>query len=285
MSTSSQSPGATESTPAPIGQVRELLESLCENEEIRVEFLTHLLGRAACRQLAIYRLPDDFVLSVVVPVYNEVETLPKLIAAIRESGVACEIILVDDGSTDGTREMLDGWRNQSDLKILFHEQNQGKGAALRTGFCQATGDAVIIQDADLEYSPDDYRALLQPIVMEGADVVYGSRFIPGSRNVPRLRHYLPNKILTWWSNLFTNFLLTDMETCYKVFRRDIIQQIGPTLKERRFGIEPELTAKLSRIKGLKLREVPIRYFPRTYSEGKKIGWRDGFRALWCVIRY
>ncbi|PQO35235.1 glycosyltransferase family 2 protein [Blastopirellula marina] len=262
-----------------------MLESLCENEDVRVEFLTQLLGRSACRELAIYRLPDNFVLSVVVPVYNEVETLPKLIAAIRDCGVPCQIILVDDGSTDGTREMLDGWRDQTDLKIIFHEQNQGKGAALRTGFGQATGDAVIIQDADLEYSPDDYRALLQPIVTEGADVVYGSRFIPGSRNVPRLRHYLPNKILTWWSNLFTNFLLTDMETCYKVFRLEIIQKIGPTLQEKRFGIEPELTAKLSRIKGLELREVPIRYFPRTYEEGKKIGWRDGFRALWCVIRY
>ncbi|TWT33101.1 glycosyltransferase family 2 protein [Blastopirellula retiformator] len=285
MSTSPQSPTAADSTPVENGQVRELLESICENEDVRVEFLTQLIGRAACRQLAIYRLPDDFILSVVVPVYNEVETLPKLIAAIRASGVRCEIILVDDGSTDGTRDLLDSWRDQTDLKILFHEQNQGKGAALRTGFCQATGDAVIIQDADLEYSPDDYRALLQPIVTEGADVVYGSRFIPGSRNVPRLRHYFPNKVLTWWSNLFTNFLLTDMETCYKVFRREIIQEIGPTLKERRFGIEPELTAKLSRIKGLKLREVPIRYFPRTYAEGKKIGWRDGFRALWCVIRY
>ncbi|WP_233200096.1 glycosyltransferase family 2 protein [Blastopirellula marina] len=280
MSTSSQSPATAEN-----GQVREMLESLCENEDVRVEFLTQLLGRSACRELAIYRLPDNFVLSVVVPVYNEVETLPKLIAAIRDCGVPCQIILVDDGSTDGTREMLDGWRDQTDLKIIFHEQNQGKGAALRTGFGQATGDAVIIQDADLEYSPDDYRALLQPIVTEGADVVYGSRFIPGSRNVPRLRHYLPNKILTWWSNLFTNFLLTDMETCYKVFRLEIIQKIGPTLQEKRFGIEPELTAKLSRIKGLELREVPIRYFPRTYEEGKKIGWRDGFRALWCVIRY
>jgi len=268
-----------------IEQMRQGLLKAAQNEQQRIEVLHKLLGESACYKLSIYEIPKDFLLSVVVPVFNEVNSLEQVIAAIRECGFHCEIILVDDGSSDGTRDLMDSIRDQEDLKIIMHETNQGKGAALKTGFQQATGDAVIIQDADLEYTPGDFCALLQPIICEGVDVVYGSRFIPGSRNVPRLRHYLVNKIVTMWSNLFTNLLLTDMETCYKVFRRDVIQEIAPTLREKRFGIEPEMTAKIAKRKGLRIREVPIRYFPRSYEEGKKIGWRDGVRALWCAIRY
>lgn len=275
----------TENELAELNHLQQQLMLAVEDDSRRVEILATLLGEAACYRLAIYQIPADFVLSVVIPVYNEVKSLPQVIAAVRRCGFHCEIILVDDGSTDGTRDLLDSLRGEPDLKIIFHEKNQGKGGALATGFRLATGDAVIIQDADLEYTPNDYRALLQPIICEGVDAVYGSRFITGQRNVPRLRHYLANKLVTMWSNLFTNLLLTDMETCYKVFRREVIQEIAPTLREKRFGVEPEITAKLARRKGLRIREVPIRYFPRTYEEGKKIGWRDGIRALWCAIRY
>ena len=268
-----------------LARLQQLLLPEGEGDARRVEFLKHLLGEAACYKLAIYEIPEDFVLSVVIPIFNEVNSLSQVIAAVRTSGFKCEIILVDDGSIDGTRELLESMRGEPDLKISLHTHNQGKGAALATGFQMATGDAVIVQDADLEYTPRDYRALLQPIICEGVDAVYGSRFISGQRNVPRVRHYLANKLVTFWSNLCTNLHLSDMETCYKVFRREVIQEIAPTLREKRFGIEPEITAKLARRKGLRIREVPIRYFPRTYEEGKKIGWRDGIRALWCSIRY
>ncbi|MBI1248972.1 glycosyltransferase [bacterium] len=268
-----------------ISRLQQALLETSMDEPRRIEILHQLLGEAACYRLAIYEIPHDFILSVVIPVYNEVKSLEQVIAAVRQSGFKCEIILVDDGSTDGTRDLLERLRGQEDLKIILHEKNQGKGAALATGFQEATGDAVIIQDADLEYTPKDFRALLQPIICEGVDVVYGSRFITGHRNVPRVRHYLANKLVTMWSNLFTNLLLTDMETCYKVFRREVIQDIAPTLREKRFGIEPEITAKIARRKGLRIREVPIRYYPRTFEEGKKIGWKDGVRALWCAIWY
>lgn len=275
----------TENEMTELNHLQQQLMLAVEDDSRRVEILGTLLGEAACYRLAIYQIPADFVLSVVIPVYNEVKSLQQVITAVRRCGFKCEIILVDDGSTDGTRDLLDSLRGEPDLKIIFHEKNQGKGGALATGFRLASGDAVIIQDADLEYTPNDYRALLQPIICEGVDAVYGSRFISGHRNVPRLRHYIANKIVTMWSNLFTNLLLTDMETCYKVFRREVIQEIAPTLREKRFGVEPEITAKLARRKGLRIREVPIRYFPRSYEEGKKIGWRDGIRALWCAIRY
>lgn len=268
-----------------LSHLEQTFLEISTDESRRVELLHQLLGEAACYRLAIYEIPHDFLLSVVVPIFNEVNSLQQVIAAVRQCGFKCEIILVDDGSTDGTRQLLESLRDQTDLKIILHEKNQGKGAALATGFQEATGDAVIIQDADLEYTPNDYRALLQPIICEGVDAVYGSRFITGQRNVPRVRHYLANKLVTMWSNLFSNLLLTDMETCYKVFRREVIQEIAPTLREKRFGIEPEITAKLARRKGLRIREVPIRYFPRTFEEGKKIGWKDGIRALWCAIRY
>jgi glycosyltransferase involved in cell wall biosynthesis len=204
---------------------------------------------------------------------------------VRNCGVRCEIILVDDASTDGTKQLLASWRAADDLRILFHSHNQGKGAALKTGFQHATGDAVIIQDADLEYDPAEYRFLLQPIVEGQADAVFGSRFSGDSQRVLYFWHYVGNRVLTTLSNCFTNLNLTDMETCFKVFRREVIQQIAPQLCEKRFGIEPEITAKVASIAGIRIVERPISYRGRTYAEGKKITWRDGFRALWCILRY
>jgi glycosyltransferase involved in cell wall biosynthesis len=250
-----------------------------------VEHLERLLGTNVCRQLGVYPLPDGFQLSVVIPVYNEIATLETLVGKVRDSGLPCEIILVDDCSSDGTRQLIESWRDQKDLKILLHERNQGKGAALRTGFRAATGDVVIIQDADLEYDPAEYRKLIQPIVEGQADVVYGSRFAGDNQRVLYFWHYMGNRFLTLMSNFFTNLNLTDMETCYKVFRRDVIQQIAPSLNENRFGIEPELTAKLANIADIRIYERPISYSGRTYAQGKKITWRDGVRALWCILKY
>jgi len=247
--------------------------------------LEQLLGQPACRKLGIYDLPDEFLLSVVVPVFNEVETIAGVVDRIRATDLPCEIVIVDDGSTDGSRQVLEAWGDQSDLNIIFHEQNRGKGAALRTGFEHVSGDAVIIQDADLEYDPAEYRLLLQPLVEGRADVVFGSRFAGGSQRVLYFWHYVGNRFLTFLSNCFTNINLTDMETCYKVFRRNVVKQIAPTLRETRFGIEPEMTAKVASIPGVRIYECPISYSGRTYAEGKKITWRDGFWALWCIIRY
>jgi hypothetical protein len=253
--------------------------------EPSVEQLQQLLGEGACRRLGIYPLPSGLRLSVVIPVYNERNTLEEIVARVRADRIPKEIILVDDGSTDGTRELLRAMDGQEDLKIIYHEQNRGKGAAITTGFKHATGDIVLIQDADLEYSPEEYPRLIQPIVEGKADVVYGSRFLgDGPHRVLYFWHYLGNKLLTTISNMFTNLNLTDMETCYKVFRREVIESLVPTLKQQRFGIEPELTAKVAR-GGYRVYEVAIGYSGRTYEEGKKIGWRDGLQALWCILRY
>jgi glycosyltransferase involved in cell wall biosynthesis len=251
----------------------------------RVDELEALLGKHVCRKLGIYHLPRGFRLSVVVPVYNELATVAELVARVRASGMPVEIILVDDASSDGSRELLESWRGEPDLKILLHENNRGKGAALRTGFAAATGDAVIIQDADLEYDPAEFSKLVQPIVEDQADVVFGSRFSGDNQRVLYFWHYLGNRFLTLLSNVFTNLNLSDMETCYKVFRREVIAEVAPHLREDRFGIEPELTAKVASLPKVRIFERPISYSGRTYAQGKKITWRDGFRALWCIWKY
>ena len=250
----------------------------------RKELLLRLLGPAA-RKLGIYRVPDGFKLSVVIPVFNERNTVLEVLRRVRGCGLPLEIILVDDGSTDGTRAILDGLRGETDLRIIFHERNQGKGAALQTGFAQATGDVVIVQDADLEYDPAEFPKLIQPIVEGEADVVFGSRFTGDEQRVLYFWHSVGNKFLTLLSNMMTNLNLTDMETCYKALRREALAVIHPTLQEKRFGTEPELTAKAASIPGIRIYERPVSYRGRTYAEGKKITWRDGFRALWCIWKY
>ena len=231
----------------------------------------------------------EILLSVVIPAFNEVATIDRLIATVLDVDVEKEIIVVDDGSTDGTREVLAVLAAEhGNLRVLRHEKNRGKGAALRTGFAQARGRFVIVQDADLEYDPAEYPKMLEPLVEGSADVVYGSRFVGGeSHRVIYFWHLVGNRLLTTLSNMFTNLNLTDMETCFKAFRREVIQ--GIRLDEDRYGFEPEITAKLaaSRLDGKPLRifEVGISYHGRTYAEGKKIGWRDGVRALWCIVKY
>jgi len=247
--------------------------------------LRQWLGPEASRRLGLFPIPPGLRISVIVPVYNERPTVQEIVRRVQAISIPKQVILVDDGSTDGTRELLAEMEGLPDLSILYHDRNQGKGAALKTGFSHATGDVVLIQDADLEYDPILYPQLIQPIVEGVADVVYGSRFLAtGPHRVLYFWHFVANRLLTTLSNMFTDLNLTDMETCYKVFRREVIDEIAPTLKEKRFGIEAELTAKVARRK-YRIYEMGITYFGRTYSEGKKIGLRDAFRALWCILRY
>jgi glycosyltransferase involved in cell wall biosynthesis len=223
-------------------------------------------------------------LSVVIPCYNEVSTIERILQAVRASPWPDkEIIVVDDGSKDGTRERLAGETGTLADRVILHEVNRGKGAALRTGIQAATGDLVIVQDADLEYDPQEYPRLVAPIVEGRADVVYGSRFIGAApHRVLYFWHRVGNGLLTLVSNMFTNLNLTDMETCYKVFRRSVIQSIA--IEEERFGFEPEITAKVAKL-GCRIYEVGISYYGRTYAEGKKIGYKDGLRAIWCIVKY
>jgi glycosyltransferase involved in cell wall biosynthesis len=221
-------------------------------------------------------------LSIVIPVYNEKNTVLELLERVRRTGFEKEIILVDDGSTDGTREVLRLLPASEDLLVLFQPRNRGKGAALRAGFARVTGDIVVIQDADLEYDPAEYGNLIQPILDDQADVVYGSRFLSGPHRVLLFWHSVGNRALTLLSNIFTDLNLTDMETCYKVFRAEILGRI--TLCEDRFGFEPEFTAKISRA-GCRVYEVPISYHGRDYAAGKKIGWKDGVAAVYFILKH
>lgn len=227
-------------------------------------------------------------LSVVIPIYNEEKTLREILEKVRATPYEKELILVDDFSTDQTRTILKELEKDSDLRILYHDVNQGKGAALRTGFQHATGDVVLIQDADLEYDPGEYPILLAPIEKGLADVVYGSRFKGSSMSRVHLYwHQMANNFLTWVSNMFTNLNLSDMETCYKVFKKEVLE--GIQIESNRFGFEPEITAKVARkrLDGRRVRiyEVPISYYGRDYSEGKKIGWKDGVSALWHILKF
>jgi len=257
------------------------------------ERLKRTLGEITCRQLGLYAIPDDFLLSVVIPVYNEERTLMTLVDRVRAVPIRKEIILVEDCSKDGTREILrqlsaDAAANPDPLNeivVHYHEVNKGKGAGCKTGFSLCKGDVAIIQDADLEYDPSEYPRLLRPIVEGKADIVFGSRFLGDQEHrVLYYRHFLANTVLTTLSNLFTNLNLTDMETCYKLFNRAALQTIWPTLKQNRFGIEPELTAKVAR-HGFRVYELSVSYSGRTYEQGKHIRPRDGLQALWCIVRY
>ena len=223
------------------------------------------------------------LLSVVIPAYNEDRTIETLIDRVRAVAIDKEIIVVDDCSSDATRQKLEQLEAAGVIRAFFHERNRGKGAALRTGFSQARGDVVIVQDADLEYDPDEYPKLLKPILDDKADVVYGSRFAGGeSHRVLYFWHSVGNQVLTTLSNMFTGLNLSDMETCYKAFRREVIQQI--TIEESRFGFEPEITAKTAKL-GCRVYEVGISYSGRTYKEGKKINWKDGVSAIRCILKY
>ncbi len=252
--------------------------------------VTHM-GEAACRHIGFYVIPDDIRLSVVIPVYNEEKTLRNLVDRVRAVPVRKELVLVDDCSADKSRLVMQELEEEAkdddfnQIRSFYHDVNQGKGAALRTGFANVSGDIVIIQDADLEYDPAEYPRLLQPIIEDRADVVYGSRFLGDqAHRVLYYWHYVGNRFLTMMSNWFTNLNLTDMETCYKVFRRSVIVDLVPHLKQNRFGFEPEVTARIARRRH-RVFETSVSYSGRTYAEGKKIGWRDGFSALWCIIRY
>ena len=226
-------------------------------------------------------LPADFLLSVLIPVYNEVATLERIIERVEAVDLPKEIVLVDDYSTDGTREILKKLEGRPGLKIFMHDRNRGKGAAIRTALEHIEGTHVVIQDADLEYDPNDYSELLRPILESNADVVYGSRFL-GARRVFLYSHYLGNRFLTGLTNVLYGCTLTDMETCYKCFRREVFEKVK--LRSDRFNIEPEITAKVLKNK-FKLYEIPIRYSGRDYDEGKKITWRDGFSAIWALIKF
>jgi glycosyltransferase involved in cell wall biosynthesis len=269
---------------AEVDSLLESVDNLSPGERQRV--LHRLLGEAACRRLGIYPIPDGFKLSIVIPVYNEERWIREIIRRVQAVPIPKEIVIVEDCSRDGTREILKELESEADnIHVYYQPHNQGKGAALREGFKHCTGNVVIVQDADLEYDPAEYPHLIQPILDGRADVVFGSRFIGESHRVLYFWHSVGNKVLTLLSNFFTNLNLTDMETCYKVFKREVLADIN--LKSKRFGFEPEITAKVARRRTnpWRIYEIPISYSGRTYEEGKKIGMKDGFNALYCIVWY
>ena len=223
-----------------------------------------------------------YMISVIIPVYNEVTTIKEIVKRVQSVDLAKEIIIVDDASTDGTREALNELKEGEGITVLFHESNQGKGAALRTACKEVKGDIVIIQDADLEYDPQEYSKLIRPIIEGKADAVYGSRFLGGPHRVLLFWHYVGNKLLTLFSNMFTNLNLTDMETCYKVFKTSLLKELS--IESNRFGVEPEITTKLAKLK-CRIYEVDISYSGRDYGEGKKINWKDGIAAFYWIVKY
>ena len=229
------------------------------------------------------------ILSILIPAYNEENTILQLLQKVASvklvDNVEKQIIVINDGSTDNTLQLIEDFaKSNNNITILNNEKNSGKGASITSGIKHATGDFVIIQDADLEYDPEEYNILLKPVIDNCADVVYGSRFVGGKpHRVLFFWHSIGNKFLTFLSNMFTDLNLTDMETCYKLFRSSMIKQIE--IKEKRFGVEPEITAKIARIKNIRIYEVGISYYGRTFSEGKKINFKDGFRAIWCILKY
>lgn len=249
-----------------------------------VQQMRAMLGDGVCRKLAIFSLPDNFLLSVIVPVYNEQQTVALVVQRLRETGIPMQIILIDDGSEDGTDAAVDAFRDDADVAVLHHESNQGKGTAIRTGIRAAIGTVIVIQDADQEYDPSDFRYLLQPIVAGEADIAYGTRYGHCDRQLSPWWHQAVNNLITLLASLAIGIRMSDVETCYKMARTEDFRAILDELRENRFGIEIELTARWAR-KGLRFTERPIRYHHRWYDEGKKIGWRDGISALWCIVKY
>ncbi len=249
-----------------------------------VDQMRALLGESVCRQLAIYELPAEFRLTVIVPVFNESGTVSGTVLRLRETGMPMQIILIDDGSDDGTSEAVDEFLGEKDIVVVHHEKNRGKGAAIRTGIESAEGDVIVIQDADREYEPTDFRYLLQPILAGEADIAYGTRYGHCDRQLSPWWHQAVNNLITTLASLAVGIRLSDVETCYKMAPREHFDAIKADLRESRFGIEIELTARWAR-RGLRFTERPIRYHHRWYDEGKKIGWRDGVRALWCIAKY
>ena len=266
-------PVADRAAEARVAQTLDRLEELGELLTTEAPYEVPPLG---------YQLPAGFKLSIVIPVYNEERTIREIVARVSRLPVPKEIIIVDDASTDGTRNVLASLAKLPGVSVVLKAQNEGKGAAVRTGFGRAQGSVVVVQDADLEYDPRDILPLLGPLVAGEADAVFGSRFLGDVPRDPSFVHRLGNSLLTWASNALTGLSLTDMETCYKAFRREAL--LGLSLKQNRFGFEPEITAKLARRK-CRIREVPIGYQARGYAEGKKIGLKDAFNAFWCIARY
>lgn len=261
-----------------------------------IDDLEHAHGKEWCEEKALVRFPDGFQYSVVMPVFNESKTILKMIDRVCQVELPLELVVVDDGSTDGTTDVLKQFEEQKkdsqsnslgaiQIRIVYHDRNEGKGAALKTGFQHATGDVIGIQDADQEYDPQEFIVLISTLLSNEADVVYGSRFAGGAISNSPGWHRFGNGLITWFSNRMTGLGLTDAETCYKLIRKSILDELVEGLNEKRFGIELEMTAKLARNKEIRFDERPISYDKRTYAEGKKIGIRDGFRALWCILRY